>query len=200
MPSSETFHSDSFLDHAAHCRAKWAWFVLLGTLFIASGVFAVFNVFLATVLAVLYIGVAMIVSGLWEIVTAFQMRPRGRALLWAGVGGLTAFTGMAAARFPLQTAVSLTALIGALLIAAGVVKIALAFLLRDLGRWEVVAVAGALSLLLGALILAEWPASGLYTLGFFLGVNLMAEGFGWVAMGTAARRTARSSRRGRASL
>ncbi|MGE5370015.1 MAG: hypothetical protein ACM3PD_10520 [Chloroflexota bacterium] len=63
--------------------------------------------------------------------------------------------------------------------------------MRDLGRWELIAVAGTLSVVLGALILAEWPISGLYVLGIFLGVNLLFEGVAWVAMGLAARPASR---------
>jgi uncharacterized membrane protein HdeD (DUF308 family) len=47
------------------------------------------------------------------------------------------------------------------------------------------------SVVLGALILAEWPISGLYVLGIFLGVNLLFEGVAWVAMGLAARPASR---------
>jgi uncharacterized membrane protein HdeD (DUF308 family) len=80
---------------------------------------------------------------------------------------------------------------GALLVAGGVVKLVLAWRLRDLSRFEWVALGGALSILLGVLILAEWPMSGLYVLGLFLGANLLFEGIGWVAMGLAARPAAR---------
>jgi uncharacterized membrane protein HdeD (DUF308 family) len=41
------------------------------------------------------------------------------------------------------------------------------------------------------LILVEWPASGLYVLGLFLGVNLLFEGISWVAMGLSAKPAAR---------
>lgn len=172
---------------SAQFRRKWGWIVALGALFIIGGLFAVFNVLAATLVAIVYIAAAMVVAGIWEIVTAFQIRPWGRALLWGAVGALTVFAGFATARFPLLAAVSFTALIGALLMTGGALKLVLAYHLRDLGRWELIALAGALSFLLGLLILAEWPQSGLYVLGLFLGVNLLFEGIGWVAMGLAAR-------------
>jgi uncharacterized membrane protein HdeD (DUF308 family) len=187
MTGVETFPTHPSGAHTAHCRAKWGWIVAMGALFILGGGVALFNVFAATLVAIIYIAAAMVVAGIWEIVTAFQIRPRGRAALWAAVGATTVFAGFAAARFPVVAAVSLTALIGALLVLGGVIKLALAYYLRDLSRWELIAMAGALSFLLGVLILAEWPTSGLYVLGLFLGVNLLFEGVGWVAMGLAAR-------------
>jgi uncharacterized membrane protein HdeD (DUF308 family) len=187
MTSSEAFPTHPTQFHTAHCRAKWGWIVALGALFVVGGVVALFNVFAATFVAVIYIAAAMVVAGGWEIITAFQIRPWGRAVLWGVVGALTLFAGVAAARFPIFAAMSLTALVGGLLIVGGIVKLVLAYQLRDLSRWELIALAGALSLLLGVLILAEWPVSGFYVLGLFLGVNLLFEGVGWVAMGLAAR-------------
>lgn len=187
MTSSETLTQQPSGVHTAHCRAKWGWIVALGVLFIVGGAVALLNVFAATFVAIIYIAAAMVVAGGWEIVTAFQIRPWGRAVLWGVVGALTLFAGVAAARFPMLAAVSFTALVGALLIAGGAIKLVLAWQLRDLSRWELIAISGVLSFLLGVLILAEWPTSGLYVLGLFLGVNLLFEGAGWVAMGLAAK-------------
>jgi uncharacterized membrane protein HdeD (DUF308 family) len=191
MSSSEIFETHPSIEHAAHFRRKWGWIVALGALFIIGGLFALFNALAATLVAIIYIAAAMVVAGGWEIFTAFQIRPWGRALLWGVIGALTLFAGLAAARFPFLAAVSFSAMSGFLLIIGGGLKLLLAWRLRDLGRWELIAVAGALSVVLGALILAEWPISGLYVLGIFLGVSLLFEGVAWVAMGLAARPASR---------
>lgn len=193
MTSSEAFPTRPSGSHTAHCQGKWGWIVAMGALFILGGVVALFNVLAATLVTIVYIAAAMVVAGGWEIVTAFQIRPWGRAVVWAVVGAITVLAGVAAVRFPFLAAMSLTALVGALLIAGGVMKLVLAYELRDLSRWELIAVAGGLSLLLGVLIFVEWPTSGLYVLGLFLGVNLLFEGVGWVAMGLAAKPAERAS-------
>lgn len=183
---------DAFTTHppalaTAHFNRKWGWFVALGALFILGGAVALFNVFAATIVAIVYIAAAMVVAGGWQIVTASQIRPWGRAALLGVIGTLTLLAGVAAARFPVFAAASFTALVGVLLVACGAMKLVLAYHLRHLARFELLAAAGGLSLLLGVLILAEWPTSGLYVLGLFLGVNLLFEGIGWVAMGLAAK-------------
>jgi len=111
----------------AHTRGKWGWIVGLGIVFIIGGVVALFNVFAATVVAIFYIAAAMVIAGGWEIITAFQIRPWGRALLWGLVGAITLFAGVAAARFPILAALSLTALVGALLVTGGAMKLVLAY-------------------------------------------------------------------------
>ena len=49
---------------------------------------------------------------------------------------------------------------------------------------------GVITLLLGAMIIAKWPASSFYVLGIFLGVDLIFFGSTWLAMGLALRKRA----------
>jgi uncharacterized membrane protein HdeD (DUF308 family) len=37
-------------------------------------------------------------------------------------------------------------------------------------------------LVLGILILAQWPVSGLWVIGLFLGIELVAYGVAWIAV------------------
>jgi len=171
-----------------YSQQKWRWIVTLGALFIVGGLVALFNVLAATVVATVYVAAAMMVAGAWQIVTALQIRPWSRTALWCVVGAITLLAGLAVARFPIPAAVSFTVLIGALLITGGAIKLALAYKLSDLGRWEYIAIAGVLGFVVGLLILAELPTSGLFVLGLLLGMNLLFEGIGWLAMGLAARR------------
>jgi uncharacterized membrane protein HdeD (DUF308 family) len=42
-------------------------------------------------------------------------------------------------------------------------------------------------LVLGGLILAQWPSSGLWVIGFFIGLNLIFYGFAWIALAAGLR-------------
>jgi uncharacterized membrane protein HdeD (DUF308 family) len=46
--------------------------------------------------------------------------------------------------------------------------------------WHVVD--GVLAMVLGALLLAQWPISGLYAIGLFVGIGLIFYGWAWVAL------------------
>src|SRR5262245_172243 len=48
-------------------------------------------------------------------------------------------------------------------------------------NWQA-AIDGAIALLLGILILARWPASGLWVLGFFIGLDLLLYGGVWISL------------------
>jgi uncharacterized membrane protein HdeD (DUF308 family) len=53
--------------------------------------------------------------------------------------------------------------------------------------WLWVAFSGVITLLLGLVILAHWPVSGLYILGLFLGVDLIFAGMSWIGVGLGLR-------------
>ena len=44
-----------------------------------------------------------------------------------------------------------------------------------------------ITLVLGLIILAHWPVSAVYTLGIFLGVDLVFAGAGWIGLGLGLR-------------
>jgi uncharacterized membrane protein HdeD (DUF308 family) len=76
------------------------------------------------------------------------------------------------------------------LLASGVMRIALAFSMKDEMPWIWVAVSGVITLLLGLIILAHWPVSSLYILGLFLGIDLVIAGVGWIGIGLGLKRHA----------
>jgi uncharacterized membrane protein HdeD (DUF308 family) len=44
-----------------------------------------------------------------------------------------------------------------------------------------------MGVLLGFMLLREWPLSGLWAVGTLVGVNLLCSGFSMISVGTAAR-------------
>jgi uncharacterized membrane protein HdeD (DUF308 family) len=54
--------------------------------------------------------------------------------------------------------------------------------------WIWVALSGAITLLLGVVILARWPVNSVYILGLFLGIDLIMAGTGWIWLGFGLRR------------
>ena len=68
-------------------------------------------------------------------------------------------------------------MLGIALMVGGVVRIFLAWSMREAGKpWGWVVVSGIISLLLGLMIIAKWPYSSFYVLGIFLGIDLIFIG------------------------
>jgi uncharacterized membrane protein HdeD (DUF308 family) len=171
----------------APLRAKWGWIVALGAVYVVAGVVALGSVVSATAATVLIVGAMMIVSGVAEVINALQVKTWGRFLFWLALGILYIVAGFVAFENPLLTAVWLTLILGAALVASGVVRIFLGFNMQHGSPWIWVVVSGGITLLLGLIILAHWPVSSLWTLGIFLGVDLVFAGASWVGVGMGLR-------------
>jgi len=173
----------------APLRAKSGWIVALGVVYVLAGFIALGSVVMATVASVLVVGVMMMVAGVAEVFSAFQIKSWGKFLLWALLGVLYIVAGFVTFENPLLAAALLTLILGASLVASGIMRIILAFSMKRETPWIWVLLSGAITLLLGLLILARWPVSSLYILGLFLGIDLIMAGAGWIGLGFGLRRS-----------
>src|SRR5437868_3760666 len=180
--ASDTLQSQAGSEMAP-LRAKWGWIVALGVVYILAGFVALGSVMVATAASVLVVGLMMIVAGVAEIVNAFQIKSWGKFLIWAVLGVLYIVAGFVTFENPLLAAVLLTLMLGASLVASGIMRIFLAFSMKRETPWIWVALSGVITLLLGLLILARWPINSVYILGLFLGIDLIMAGSGWIGIG-----------------
>jgi uncharacterized membrane protein HdeD (DUF308 family) len=180
---------NSQIPDATPLRARWGWIVALGVVYLIAGFIALGSIVMATVASVLVVGVMMIIAGVAEVFNAFQIKTWGRFLVWALLGVLYIVAGFITFENPLFAAVLLTLLLGASLVASGVVRLFLAFNMTRETPWIWVALSGVVTLLLGLLILARWPINSLYILGLFLSFDLIMAGASWIGLGLGLHRT-----------
>jgi uncharacterized membrane protein HdeD (DUF308 family) len=174
----------------APLRAKWGWILALGIVYAMAGLVALGSVVMATVASVLIVGVMMIVAGIAEIINAFQCKGWGRFLVWMLLGALYIIAGFVTFENPLFAAAILTLLLGASLVASGIMRIILAFSMKREQPWIWVLLSSIVTLVLGLLILAHWPVSSVYVLGIFLGIDLVMAGASWIGISLALHRRA----------
>ena len=186
--TSDTARSPQAGSDTAPLRAKWGWIVALGVVYLIAGFIALGSVAMATVVSVLVVGIMMIVSGVAEVISAFQIKSWGKFLLWALLGLLYIVAGFVTFQNPLLAAVLLTLILGASLVVSGIMRIFLAFSMKRETPWIWVVLSGVITLLLGVLILLRWPVSSLYILGLFLGIDLIMAGASWIGLGFGLRR------------
>jgi uncharacterized membrane protein HdeD (DUF308 family) len=164
-------------------RAKRGWVVALGIVYVIAGLIALYSVVTATVASVFVVGIMMLIAGVAEVISAFQVKSWGKFFLWILLGLLYIVAGFVTFENPLLSAAILTLILGAALVVSGIMRIVLAFGMREGTPWIGVAFSGVITLLLGLVILAHWPVSGLYTLGIFLGIDLVFAGISWIGIG-----------------
>jgi len=168
-------------------RAKWGWIVALGVVYVIVGFIALGSVVTATAASVLVVGIMMVIAGVAEIINAFQVKTWGKFFLWLILGALYVVAGFVTFENPVLAALVLTLMLGAMLVASGIMRIIIAFSMKGGTPWIWVVVSGIVTLLLGFIILARWPVSSLYVLGLFLGIDLVVAGASWIGIGLGLR-------------
>ena len=186
--TSDSSRSDALASGLEPLRAKSGWIVALGIVYVIAGFVALGSVVFATVATVFVVGIMMLIAGAAEVVNAFQIKSWGKFLLWLLLGVLYIVAGFVTFENPLLAAALLTLLLGFSLVASGIMRIVLAFSMKEGTPWLWVAFSGVITLLLGVVILVHWPVSGLYILGLFLGIDLIIAGASWIGVGFGLRR------------
>jgi uncharacterized membrane protein HdeD (DUF308 family) len=164
-------------------RSKSGWIVTLGVVYVIAGLIALSSVVFATKVTVFVVGIMMLISGVAEVINAFQFKSWGKFLVWLLLGLLYIVAGLLTFENPLLAATILTLLLGVSLVFSGVARIVLAFSMREGMSWTSVVLSGVVTLLLGLIILAHWPVSSLFVLGMLLGIDLLIIGIGWIFVG-----------------
>ncbi len=165
-------------------RSKWAWFVGIGILLLLLGGIALGNLVLATVASVLFIGMLMLLGGIIEIVHAFGVTGWKSHLFWALSGLLYAAAGIVAFMNPILASTVLTFLLAAALLATGLVRIWSGYEARhNTTGWGWIVATGVLTALVGIVIALGWPVNSLWVLGAFLAIDLIFQGWSFIAFG-----------------
>ena len=169
-------------------RAKWGWIVAIGVVDVVVGLIALGNMVTATLVTVFVVGVMMAVAGVAEVIYAFQVRSRGRFAFWLALGVLYVIAGLLVIQNPRLSAAILTFILGLVLVAGGCMRIYVALGMKGEAPWPWIVASGVITILLGILILSQWPVFSLFVLGIFLGVDLIFAGLGWIGLGLTLRR------------
>jgi uncharacterized membrane protein HdeD (DUF308 family) len=164
-------------------RGKWASITAFGVLLVILGFAALFFSLIATIATVTLNGVLFLIAGAAEIGIGMHSRGWGQFFLWVIGGILYLAAGVLCIVNPLLASVVLTLLLGAGLVAAGIVRIYLATQLPAGQPRALVFLAAVVTILLGLIIVSHWPLDSVYVLGTLLGVDLLFHGVGWVSFG-----------------
>jgi len=78
-------------------------------------------------------------------------------------------------------------MLGGYLLVDGISSAILAFHVRPERGWGSLLFSAVMGVILGFLLLREWPLSGAWAIGTLVGVNLLVSGFSLISVGSAAR-------------
>jgi uncharacterized membrane protein HdeD (DUF308 family) len=166
---------------------NWGWFLFLGILMIIFGTLALGSSMSVTFLSIIFLGWLLIFAGAVEAVQALWQRKWGGLFLHLLVGILYVVVGFMVVANPGASALTLTLLLAMFFIISGIFRIIVSLAMR-FPQWGWVFFNGIVTLILGMLIWRQWPVSGVWVIGLFIGIDLIFSGWSWVMLSLAARR------------
>jgi len=177
---------------ACGLEEHWGWLIALGGLTMLGGVLALLVPALSALAIELVLGALLIAEGALETVHAFRVR-RWRGMLWRLLGALVALVaGGLLLSHPTAGVLGITLIVGAFFVAAGIVKLVLAYQVHPVRGWGWLGFHGVLSTLLGGLILCGWPWAAPGVLGLLVGIDLLFSGWWLVMLGLMSRAAGRA--------
>jgi uncharacterized membrane protein HdeD (DUF308 family) len=174
-------------EERAMLRRNWGWFVAVGVVLTLLGIAGLVFVGATTLLAVIFIGWFFLVGGVLEITHAILRK--GWQGFWLDLlsGVLTTLAGLFVLLRPAEGATILTMLLGILFVIGGILRIGVGLATRNpYSGWFVLQ--GVVSLILGGMIIAQWPESAIWVIGTLLAIDLLLTGLRLISFGFEARK------------
>jgi uncharacterized membrane protein HdeD (DUF308 family) len=144
----------------------------------------------ASVGVVIVIGWLVLFDGAAQLVHAFQSKGIGHTVWKLVVAVVYLAAGVYLIARPLIGVAGLTLVLGVFFIVEGVADIVAYFYTRKIGGSGWMLVDGIVTLILGAIVWAEWPVSSLWLIGTLVGISMLMTGITRLMMALAARRAA----------
>ena len=167
------------------------WLIVAAILFIVLGAFAIIEPAVAGLGVALLVGWLLIFGGISHFVSAFEGGGAKRVIFQVLAGVLFVVGGYYFVTHPLMALSSLTLLLAAVILAAGVCEIITYFRLKSEQASGWMLFNGIVALILGALIWLHWPSSSVWAIGTLVGVNLLLTGITRLMVGLTGRRLIR---------
>ena len=174
---------------ARSLHQHWVLFLVEGVVLLVLGATAIVIPPLATLAATLVLGWLFLVSGVVGLFTTFLMR-HAPGFWWSLISAaLGVLVGSLLLARPVSGAYSVTLVLIAFFIIEGVASIMFALEhKRELsGRWGWMLASGVVDLLLALMILAGLPGTAAWALGLLVGINMVFGGAALIAMAMHAR-------------
>ena len=170
----------------------WGWLLALGIISIILGTIGLGMTAALTIVSVIFFGALLLVGGVFQLIDAFKHAGWKSTLWHVLIALLYIVGGIILVGDPVGGSVALTLVVAAMLVASGVFRAIMAFHAKGMAGWGWLLFGAILSIVLGAMIFASWPVSGLWVIGLFVAIELIINGWSCVIMALVGRRAAKT--------
>ena len=166
---------------------NWGWLLAFGVGLMVLGVVAVVRAATATIASMVFFGWLLVLASVIQFVEAFMVGHWAGFFLHLLIAILFGVVGLLMVVRPVISAEALTFLMSVFFLLGGLYQL-VAAMWSHLPGWGWHALNGIVAAVMGVLILAQWPVSGLWVIGLFVGIDLIFYGWAWVALALALKK------------
>ncbi|MBA4187174.1 MAG: HDED protein [Planctomycetaceae bacterium] len=163
-------------------RQSWGTFVGLGVLFALLGAAGLIYAGVATLVTILFVGWAFAIAGFAGV--AHAIFRKGWCGFWLDLlsGLVTGLVGIFIIMHPVAGASVLTGVIGVVFLVGGIFRLGAGVAMKNpYAGWFVMH--GIVSILLGLMILSDWPNAAMWVIGTLVSIDLLMDGFRLISFG-----------------
>lgn len=162
------------------------WYILGGILSIFVGLYAMNRPGLATLAVTQVVGILALASGIVLLFAAIFGKARQHRLLDFLSAALRIIVGLILLGNIIKGVLVLTLVLGSVFLVEGVYSLVLGIKLRGKNAaWAWVLLNGIASLVLGGMLLVQFPEAAVWAIGLLFGINCVFSGFSLIMFGTA---------------
>jgi len=175
---SQTMTASAFASGESDGNVR-GWVIFGGIAMLVLGTAAIIYDVTATLASMFLLGWLLLLAGAIQIVQAFQVRSWSGFFLYLLDGIIRATAGTLLVVYPVSGALTLTLVLSFYFIASGLFK-TIGSMLLQFPSWGWSVASGLMSVALGVMLAMQWPVTGLWFIGFAVGLDLML--YGWALL------------------
>ena len=185
---SETNDKQVIDEVTKQMNKNWKILLVIGLLTLILGIIGMGMNVTMTIVSILYIGFFIILGGILHLIDAFVVDGWKNKLLGAFIALMYLIAGALMIKYPAASAAWFTLFIAVFFLFVGIFRVVIGFQLRqENSGWGWTVISGVAAIILGILIFIQWPVSGLWVIGLFVGIDMIFNGWSLVMLGLAAK-------------
>ncbi len=158
-------------------KKNWGYLLALGILNIVLGTIGLAMLPIMTITSIIFFGVLMLIGGFFQIIQTFKTRYWQSILLHLSIGILYLLGGIATIFNPIAASAVLTLILAIAIIVSGISRIFISIQQRLLRNWGFSVAGGVLTVIVGIMILMQWPLSSLWAFGMLISIEMLINGW-----------------------
>jgi uncharacterized membrane protein HdeD (DUF308 family) len=168
-------------------QRHWGWILGLGIFFLILGCVGLGMVVGLTLVSMVFSSALLVIAGFSHLIDVFKHR-EWRGIIWHTlIAILYIAAGVLVFYDPFLASTLITGLLACTLIVIGITRVFMVIALKEAKGWIWLLLAGITAIILGILILMQWPASGLWVIGLFIAIEMIVTGWTYIFIALAVR-------------